>query len=221
MTIHPVGTEEERREVAARPGRDRGPAEDLSLADCRASGCDHLECRRAERAHSRLTPPVPAAGSRRRLRALAWNGWSPAELARRLGEPARVVRRLQSGSPCDVPADVAARISWLYDLLWDVTGNSPRTAAAARRHSFAPALAWDDDQPGSEWDTGHCIDDPDAAPAPGWYRHPVRSALDDAARAAELADLVRQGMTLNRAALRLGISGAALRRLRDLVAVAS
>jgi hypothetical protein len=168
-----------------------------------------------------LTPLVPVAGSRRRLRALAWNGWSPAELARRLDGPAHLVRMLLRGHSQLVAEDLASRIAALYDDLWDQQGPSWRTAEAARRHSFAPALAWDDDRPGDPWYSGHGIDDPDATPAPGWQRHPVRTRLTPDEQAAELADLVRLGLSLNQAAIRLRISGAALTRIRDRMQFAS
>lgn len=198
---------------AAAPGR--GPAAGLSLAACRASGCGHIACRRAAAAHERLTPPVPAAGSRRRLRALAWNGFSPADLARRLDEPVRVVRTLLYGAPRQVSAHLAARIAALYDDLWDMPGPSWRTAEAARRRNFAPALGWDDDLPGDPWYSGHGIDDPEAVPAPGWQR---RERRPDEDLLAELRELTTWGgLNLNRAALRVRMSGATLTRLRDLV----
>jgi len=224
MMRRPDGQPATCREVTTRPGRDRGPAEHLSLADCRASGCDHLECRRAERAHGRLTPPVPAAGTVRRLRALAWNGFSCPDLGGRLGVPPRVVRRLQvgpHGASGQVSAELAAATSRLYDTLWALHGGCSRAADAARRHNWAPALAWDDDLPGDPWYSGHGIDDPAAVPAPGWQRHRTRGCLTADEQAVELADLVRFGLSVNQAAIRLGISGDALTRVRDRLAVAS
>jgi hypothetical protein len=200
---------------------DPGPAPGLSLADCHASGCDHLECARAALAHERLTPPLPAAGTVRRLRALALNAFGPGDLARRLGEPARVVRRLLTGKPRQVPAGLAAGVLALYDDLWDLTGSSPKTAAAARARNWCPALGWDEDKPGDDGYAGHGIDDPDAVPAPGWQRHPQRTRLTLDEQAAELADLVRLGLSVNQAAMRLGMSGNALQRVRDRLAMAS
>jgi hypothetical protein len=191
------------------------------LADCRASGCDHLECARAAAAHERLTPPLPAAGSVRRLRALAFNGFSSPDLANRLRVPVRVVRRLQTGRPCQMPAALAVAIAELYDRLWDQEGCSLRAAQAARRRNWCPALGWDEDQPGDEGYCGHGIDDPDSTPAPCWQRHPQRTGLTLDEQAAELADLVRLGLSVNQAALRLGMSGNALQRMRDRVAMAS
>jgi hypothetical protein len=142
-----------------------------------------------------------------------FNGFSPADLARRLDVPPRAVRRAMFQHPAEVTAALAAAVSGLYDRIWHLAGDSPRSAAAARRHGFVPPLAWDD------WpDDLHFIDDPAAFPAPGWRRR--RLTRDELA--AELAELVGLGLSLNRAALRLGVSGAALQRIREQVsAVAS
>ena len=185
-----------------------GPAPGLSLAECRAAGCGHLACHRAARAHERLTPPVPGAGTSRRLQALAYNGFSPADLAGRLGVPVRGVLRLQVGRNRDVPAGLAAAVSALYDALWHLTGASPQTAAAARRRNWCPPLGWDDDSPGDDGYTGHGIDDPDAVPALGWQRQLRRLSQDE--QAAELVELVTFGLSVNQAAMRLGMSGNAL-----------
>lgn len=197
-----------------------GPAPGLSLAQCFEAGCDHLDCHRAARAHERLSPPVPAAGTVRRLRALAWNGFSCPDLAARLDVEERAVRRLLTGpgaSRGDVPAALAAAAAGLYDVLWDLYGGCPQAAEAARRRHWAPALAWDDDEPGGPWDDGHCIDDPAAIPAAGWQRRQERGWGADAERVAELADLTGMGLSLNQAAKRLRMSGAALTRVRGLV----
>jgi hypothetical protein len=181
--------------LAGRP--DRGPAPHFSLTACRASGCDHLECRRAERAHERLSPPVPAAGTVRRLRALTWNGFSCPDLAARLGVPRRVVRRLLTGRAAiagQVPADLAAAVSGLYDAVWALYGGCARAAEAARRRCWWPPLAWDDDRPGDPWYSGHGIDDPAAVPAPRWQRQLERARLTDGERVAELAELAAMGL---------------------------
>lgn len=205
--------------LPGRCDRERGPAPGHTLASCAAAGCAHRECRRAARAHRRLTPPVPPAGTTRRLRALAYNGFSVPDLAGRLGLPAGSVRWLVTGSPSAVPAAVAAKVAALYDALWDLDGGCADTARAARAHGWCPPLGWDDDEPGDPWYSGHGIDDPDAAPAPGWRRNDERARLTDAERAAELAEAVRMGLSLNQAARRLGVSGGVLTRIRGLVAV--
>jgi hypothetical protein len=202
---------------------NRGPATGLTLAACHAAGCAHRECAAAARAHRRTTPPVPAAGTTRRLRALAYNGFSVPDLAGRLGTgvTAGALRWIMTGRPSGVPSALAASVSALYDAVWHLWGGCTNAADAAAAAGWAPPMAWDDDMPGDPWYTGYGIDDPDAVPAPGWQRRPVRNRLSDADKAAELAELVRHGMTLNRAAIRLGLSGDALTRVRGLVAVAS
>lgn len=154
--------------------------------------------------------PVPAPGTARRLQALAYNGFSIADLAAELGVPYRVVRRLQCGCPAEVPAYLAASVSALYDAVWHLKGRSPRTAEDARRHGWCPPLAWDD-SPGDPY----FIDDPAASPAPDWQPNMQRRRLTPDEQAAEVAELVRWGLSFNQAALRLGISGGALTRIRD------
>jgi len=151
----------------------------------------------------------------RRLRALAFMGHSTAALAGRMGVPGRVVRRLQRGAPREVPAALAAQVAALYDDLWDVSGGSASSAREAQRKNWCPPLGWDEDQPGDDGYAGHGIDDPDAGPAPGWQRPRHRRRLSADEQAADLAELVRLGLSVSQAALRLGLSGDALRRIRE------
>jgi hypothetical protein len=171
--------------VADRPDRGPGP----HLTECAA---------------------VPTPGTARRLQALAYNGFSTADLAAQLGASCRLVRQLQYGSPAEVPADLASSVSALYDAVWHLRGGSPTTAQDARRHGWCPPLAWDD-SPGDPY----FIDDPAASPAPDWQPNMQRRRLTLDEQAAEVAELVRWGLSFNQAALRLGISGAALTRVRD------
>jgi hypothetical protein len=155
------------------------------------------ENRRAAAAHERLTQPVPAAGTARRLQSLAFMGHSARTLADRLGLAERVVRRVQRGKPAQVPAALATAVSALYDDLWDVRGGSARSAQMAARYGWVPPLAWDDDPIDGNW-----IDDPDAVPA-DW--RPRRVTLAD--RAEDIADVMAAGhATLQQAAWRLGIT---------------
>jgi hypothetical protein len=180
--------------VADRP--DSGPGPHLA-------GCPGSEC-----------APVPARGTARRLRALAYNGFSTADLAARLGVPYQVVRRLQYGQPPEVLAGRAASVSALSDAVWHLKGGSPGTAEDARRRGWCPPLAWDD-SPGDPY----FIDDPAASPAPDWQPNMQRRRLTLDEQATEVSELVRWGLSFNQAALRLGISGAALTRVRDHMAV--
>ena len=183
--------------LAERPVSSPGPAPGLMLAACRAAGCRHLECRRAARAHERLTEPRDATGTRRRLRSLAVMGHSTAALAARLNVPSQTVRRLQRGNPAEVPAAIADAVAALYDQLWDVRGTSHHAVRMmAERRGWVPPLGWDDDE------AGHGIDDPSAVPA-DWKPRGDRRALAD--RIEDLAEVLAQGNTPQQAAWRLSI----------------
>ncbi len=187
---------------------DPGPAPGLTLAACHASGCSHRECLRAARAHERLTEPRDAAGTRRRLQALAVMGHATAALAARLGVPDRVVRRVQRGNPASVPAALAEAVAVLYDQLWDVRGTSHHAVVKmAGRRGWVPPLGWDDDD-----EDGHGIDDPAAVPA-DWK--PRRRTSPLAARAEDLAEVMTEGYTPQQAAWRLGIPRGTVDTLRS------
>jgi hypothetical protein len=87
-------------------------------------------------------------------------GHGTAALAARLDVSSQAVRRLQQGSPAEVPAALAAAVAALYDQLWDVRGGSHHAVRMAERRGWVPPLGWDDDA-----EDGHGIDDPASAPA--------------------------------------------------------
>lgn len=102
---------------------------------------------------------LPNIGTRRRLHALACNGWSMNMIAAMIGTSPRALNRLrdQSGVSVGRARDIAA----LYDELWDkkpvLRCKGDRISYAkmmhlAARHGYAPPMAWDD------------IDDPDERP---------------------------------------------------------
>jgi hypothetical protein len=106
---------------------------------------------------------VDAAGSRRRLQALATLGHSLRSLSGHLGLCSAAIHLIQSGKRGRVSASTAATIRQVYDRLWDapaptetrgerISATSTRAAAAARQ--WVPPLAWDDET----------IDDPAAQP---------------------------------------------------------
>jgi len=95
---------------------------------------------------------VDATGSRRRLQALAVNGYSTRDLAARLvhKDPA-TVQHIASGKTPTVRYRTMDAIRDLYEQLWDRPGGNARSASIARSKGWLPALAWDDDlidQPG-------------------------------------------------------------------------
>ena len=95
---------------------------------------------------------VNNAGTRRRIEALARNGWSLRHLGDRLGVTPQSVYgyRTRSG----LTAANARAIRDLYDELWDQRGPNERVRRHAERLGWASPLAWDDDT----------IDDPNATP---------------------------------------------------------
>jgi hypothetical protein len=89
---------------------------------------------------------VDATGSRRRLQALAVNGYSTRYLAGRLGHKhAATVQDIGSGKTPTVRYRTMDAIRDLYEELWDRPGGNARSASIARAKGWLPALAWDDD----------------------------------------------------------------------------
>lgn len=111
-------------------------------------------------------------GTRRRLQALAYNGWPLSELGRRLGYTGRSAQvRPGQWMAFGVRRRTADRVAALYDRLWDsppprATPYQRAAATAvrnrARARGWAPPLAWDDDT----------IDDPATLP-----QHKARRSL--------------------------------------------
>jgi hypothetical protein len=100
---------------------------------------------------------IDATGTRRRLEALMWLGWSRAVVGRRAGVSATNMTRLRNATT--VTTATAARIADVYDELSMSlpTGSAQAIANVqnlARRRGYLPPLAWDDDT----------IDDPDFSP---------------------------------------------------------
>jgi hypothetical protein len=136
----------------------------------RAYESDHCRCTRCAVAYSRWKrlwlagdpnreqATIDGEGTRRRLRALTVMGWSPPELAARVGMNSQSLLRLRNSAESRrvLPATYEA-VRRLYDDLWDVRSPGPhsrRLANLALRKGWVPPLAWDDiDDP--ELRTGH------------------------------------------------------------------
>ena len=155
------------------------------------------------------TVPVDAAGTVRRLQALAAAGWSAQRLAGHLDASKAHVRKIVCGKYPRVTAATARAVRGLYDELWDRPPPEgtrwEKTAAArarnhARQQGWPPAQAWDDDE----------IDDPAAVLAEGWERRDgVRRygiLLD------EVGELIGFGEEPRAVAERLGVSAKTLER---------
>jgi lambda repressor-like predicted transcriptional regulator len=89
---------------------------------------------------------IDATGSRRRLQALAVNGWPTRNLAKQLGQKhATTVQDIASGKTPTIRLRTMDAVRDLYEQLWDQPGPSKRTADIAKGKGWLPALAWDDD----------------------------------------------------------------------------
>jgi hypothetical protein len=141
-----------------------------------------------------------AAGTRRRLQALAAAGHTREALRGRLG--IRDESNFSKLLTCDrVSAATARAVRGLYDELWDVPPDesTPQAAALARRARKRAAalgwplpMAWDDDT----------IDDPAARPADDWKRGARGTS---AGLAEDAAELLARGLDRNAAAARLEV----------------
>jgi transcriptional regulator with XRE-family HTH domain len=97
---------------------------------------------------------VDAAGSRRRLQALATAGWSMKGLAARAGFNEGTFGQISSGRRTQVAVPTARIIARLYDELWNQTPPASNkherqalqlTKGLAKRRGWLSPLAWDDD----------------------------------------------------------------------------
>lgn len=159
---------------------------------------------------------IDGTGTRRRLQALVTLGWSISELGRRLDTlPSNLATTIHGHK--EVTVATAAKVTALYNQLWDVTpppsgrhGSVPgRARAYAARKGWAPPLAWDDET----------IDDPQATPFVDGPTDITRSGTGRV-NVDSLTDCAHEwGLTMQQAADRLGVRRGsidyALRRLDD------
>lgn len=137
---------------------------------CRCDDCSAARARHVKRwrhtydRRQRAGQPVgliPAAGTSRRLQALAAIGWSTVRLGAELGVTQQRISELQLAKQhARVQATLAVRVAALYDRLWNITPTWPgasRARAAAAARGWVVPMAWDDD----------LIDEPDARPDTG------------------------------------------------------
>jgi len=102
-----------------------------------------------------VAPSCDATGARRRLQALAVDGWTAPTLAAQLGLHDVTVSQIRRGAVPTVFGATANKIAALYAQLAGQSGPSDRTRGYAARHHWHPYTAWDDTT----------IDDPTADPA--------------------------------------------------------
>jgi hypothetical protein len=209
MTDRAHGT---RARYAKGPAEDGTPGRGCLCAPCTRAGAEYRARRARLIAYGRWEHRVDATGTRRRVQALAWCGWSLARLSARLGGDESLARKILRRR--QVTAATARAVRELYDELWDQAPpeDDPWDARAAvrarnyaRTRGFAPPQAWDDDE----------IDDPAASPAEGWERQGKRryGSLTE-----EAVELNAQGEHPEMIAARLGSSVTTVQRTLERVA---
>lgn len=144
-----------------------------------------------------------STGAQRRVQALIALGWTIADLAPRLEfEPAHLERAL-AGPADEHPIDSALVVE-TYDELSMTLGPCDLTRQRAVRAGWAPPLAWDEET----------LDDPTRSPEGVRTASWAPSVTLDA-----LAEMACWGLTTDEAAVRLGVSSAAvtqaMRRHKD------
>jgi transcriptional regulator with XRE-family HTH domain len=117
---------------------------------------------------------IDSTGSLRRLRALQAIGWTQTEIAHRIGWTLQNLNRYFISDPARINRGTAVTIAKVFNELQLIPGPSERSRRHARKHGWAPPLAWDEDT----------IDDPAAKPDIG--RHEVVTFED---RYTELREL--------------------------------
>ncbi|MEU4772941.1 hypothetical protein [Micromonospora sp. NPDC023644] len=164
-------------------------------------------------------PYVDATGSRRRLQALGTLGWDQSTLSARIGWSVGNLNLIVSGRRKNVTPATADLIHQLYEELSPVPAPAgypaSRAKVSARRHGWAPPLAWDD------------IDDPNEQPNLGGPdtdelvdEVAVRRALEgDRVRLTEAERVhafrigLKRGMTATAIGTHLRLSGGHARRI--------
>lgn len=136
---------------------------------------------------------LDSTGTRRRVQALAWMGWSCSEVAQRAGTTARSLSTLITPTR-RISYRLAMRVAAVYNQLSMLPGPSKVVAGKARQLGFAPPLAWDEDT----------IDDPAALPAVG-------DAREQGVAWEDLPHLIAGGCSVEEAARRLGVALATAR----------
>lgn len=155
------------------------------------------------------TARVPGVGTRRRVQALAAMGHPVSWQAREIGVLPQDLRDFV-WSTAGASRGLAEAVRGLYDRWWDVRPAPcpvvTQVVEVARRHGWAPPLAWDDDE----------IDDPAAVPDLGERVPQIVAVGEDA------AELLGLGYPRGAIAERLGVSKSymdrALARHRERIA---
>ena len=95
-----------------------------------------------ERSNSRSF--IDSLGTARRLQALAWCGWTNAEIAKRAGLWQNTLSDLRAHRYPSVYASTAVTIANIYEELSLLDGGDELSRRKAIRMGWAPPMAWDD-----------------------------------------------------------------------------
>ena len=156
--------------------------------------------------HRDAAERTPVDGSRRRVEALWWLGYTNQQIADAAGLHDSTITRLLRGHYRTVTATTAAGVDRAFRALWDKPARatdwvSARTIRAqqaeAQRRGYVSPLAWDD------------IDDPDETPNLGRYEAGLGEEFDESVRV-----LTREGWSAARIAEHLGVSERTVVRAR-------
>lgn len=142
---------------------------------------------------------IDATGSTRRLQALVAIGHTQTSLAQRIDWTVANLNQITLGRRDQVTVATAQLIAALYDELSMTPGTSARARTTAAKHGWVTPLAWDDDS----------IDDADAQPI-GAQQPRQRTRREMAALVEDFIELRAAGSTFAGAAMRLGVTEAAL-----------
>lgn len=130
-------------------------------------GCRCVDCRAAKAADDRRarverTPPAwePRAGTRRRLQALAADGWSLTYIAQHAHLSRDEISKLRTSSSDRILITTATHIRAVYERLWPLS--PPPGYSSDRAQRTAEAAGW---AASWRWE-GIDIDDPAAEPLP-------------------------------------------------------
>lgn len=140
---------------------------------------------------------VPSVGGRRRLDALAWQGWPKYDIAAGIGVHVDTLNSITTSD--NMRARVGADLAEFYDAHADTPGPSSLARARARNRGAIPAAAWTDSS----------IDDPDAQPIgmrPTTVNGNARRVHVD-----DIVHLVRLRLTFAEIAEKMGIAESTVR----------
>lgn len=169
------------------------------MSTLRREKADRILAIRATWQNTRVA--VPMTGTRRRLDALAWQGWSGAEVARRVG--VSVFQFRNSARTGSIEARTAAAVARFFDDNVERPGPNPVFAKKSRTLGAVPAAAWDGD-----------LDDPASTPDLG-ARSRFGIDLED------VDFLTSNGLSEEQVALRMKVDVRSIQRARERAAEAA